>query len=344
MNKKSLMIMDCIVLLLLISQLSYHVVNGGMVIVPEESLQEIDYFEVANALNAFEMIGEEKMRKDSSVTEFLNNIDSPEDENWEKIENLQSAIEKLEEELWYRSDVHLQLSILYSLQQRGKHLFGHVVLPVGTSQGVSKGIFVDDESEIADRKNELELLREDRIGKQHGLEELYMRRDPTLISSMKELSYELQGHEYTTKRYFFLHTVLLFKLKHNESLEITPSWEEGEHYLSPEKDHVWVGMYDSSAPGVTNFLGYYITNTFTSDMNYYWEETLKNNPETKSIRIKWIYTAKGQRIVWEGNKNKEKEWYTFAEYESDPEAGTYTVVNMNLLNYPEYQQYYVVRE
>ena len=338
------MTVNFIIFMMFVSLLSYHIAKGTIVVVPEKSLTEVnDYLDVAKALNAFEMTGEEKMRNDSSVTEILSEITSSEDKNWEKIEELQSEIEKLEEELWYRRDVHLQLSILYNLQQRGKHLFGYVISPLGAPQGVPKGIFVDYESEITDKKNELELLREDRIKKQQELKELYKRRDPTPIPSMKELSYELQGHEYTTKRYFFLYTVLLFKLKHNESLKITPSWEEGEHYLAPERDHVWVGMYSTSEPGITNFLECYTTDTFTPDIAHYWNEAVKKNLQTKSIRIKWIYTSQGHKIIWEGNKNNNEEWYTFAEYSGDPQEGMYTVVNMSLLNYPEYQQYYVVK-
>jgi hypothetical protein len=344
MNKKALMTVNFIILMVLVSLLSYHIAKGTVVVVPEKSLPEIDGFEVSKALTVFEMTGEEKMRKDYSVLQYLNKMESREGEYWDEIDELQKEIDELEREFWYRHDVSLQLDICYTLQEYGRHFFGYVLWPLGEPHQGSIWIALsaDYESEIRDLKNEAELLQADRIKKEFELETLYQKRDMAHIPRIKELRKEIDVHEYGYKRYVLLSTVVPYKLKKGESLEITPSWKEGEHYLAPERDHVWVGMYSTSAPGITNFLGYYATDTFTPDMGYYWEEALKKYLKTKSIRIKWIYAAEGQRIVWEGNKNKNEEWYTFAEYPGDPQEGTYTVVNMSLLNYPEYQQYYVV--
>ena len=216
-----------------------------------------------------------------------------------------------------------------------------------TSYRVPRGILVDYESEITKQKNEVELLREKLTKKELELKELYKKRDNSLVGEINKLRDELERSEiardYASKREVLLYTVLFYKLKKSESLEILPSWEEDEHYLSDfERDHVWVGLYNTSIPGTSNFVGGYNTDVFTSDMGCYWEEALKNNSETKSIRIKWIYISQGHKIVWEGYKNENEEWFTLSEYTGDPENGTYKLVNMSVLNYKDYQQYYVV--
>ncbi|MEA1994267.1 MAG: hypothetical protein U9N35_07750 [Euryarchaeota archaeon] len=350
MNKKSLIISGGIislVLFLLSCCLVIEITKGDILVVPEKSLQEIDYFEVGHARSYGEAVGEKKMRKDYSVIQFLNEMESQGGDRWDELEQLRLEVRELEREFSYRKDVDLQLEILYTLQEHGKHFLGYVFWPIGEPQPGSMWIVLsaDYESEIRYLKNEVELLREDLIKKEFELEKLYKKRDNTLIGWIKELRREIDTYKttkYGYKRYVLLSTVIPYKLKTGKSLEITPPWEEGEHRFSEFKEkHVWVGMYDTDTPRATNFLGYYITDTFTPKMQHYWEEALEKNPETKSIRIKWIYIAEGHTIVWEGNKNKEKEWYTFAEYGGDPQEGAYTVVNMSLLNYPEYQQYYV---
>ena len=343
MNKKKLALVIVIgTTLVFPCYLGIEIIRGNILVISEDSLPEINDFEVSKALTSFEMTGEEKMKKDYSLLQYLNMMESQKNDYWNEIEKLQKEIDELERELRYRHDVSVQLDILYTLQKYGKHFLGYLLWPIGRPQGVAIVTSRDYESEIVNLKNEVELLKEGYIKKKIELKTLYNEKDITLISQIKELRREIDTSRYGYKRYVLLSTVVPYKLKKGESLEITPSWEEGEHYLSLEKDHVWIGMYSTETPGTTNFLGCYTTDVFTHDMNFYWEEALKKNPETGSIRIKWIYISEGHRIVWEGNKNESEEWYTFAEYEGDPEDGVYTVVNMNLLNYPEYQQYYVV--
>ena len=342
MNKKKLAII--IAVGLIIFSFSYYFMIG-IIIVPEKTLPEIDEFEVAKALNTMEFVGEKMMRKNDDLRKLLGEISRGED-FWNEAETLQREIDKLNGEHQYRREVYLQMYITHNLSKSKITPFGHVFSFMCTPYGVPRGISVDYESEIVKQKNEVELLREKLTKKELELKELYKKKDNSLVGEINKLRDELERSEiardYASKREVLLYTVLIYKLKKGESLEITPSWEEGEHYLSLEKDHVWIGMYSTETPGTTNFLGCYTIDVFTHDMNFYWEEALKKNPETESIRIKWIYISEGHRIVWEGNKNESEEWYTFAEYEGDPEDGVYTVVNMNLLNYPEYQQYYVV--
>ena len=341
MNKKKLSI---IIAIGLIIPFSYYFMIG-IIIVPEKTLPEIDEFEVGKALNAMEMVGEEKMKKNDDLRKLLGEISRGED-FWNEAETLQQEIDILEQEHQYRREVYLQMYITHNLSKSKITPFGHVFSFMCTPYGVPRGISVDYESEIVKQKNEVELLREKLTKKELELKELYKKKDNSLVGEINKLRDELERSEiardYASKREVLLYTVLIYKLKKGEPLEITPSWEEGEHYLSLEKDHVWIGMYSTESPGTTNFLGCYTIDVFTHDMKFYWEEALKKNPETESIRIKWIYISEGHRIVWEGNKNESEEWYTFAEYEGDPEDGVYTVVNMNLLNYPEYRQYYVV--
>ena len=342
MNKKRLTIIFLSGILILSSCYFILRIIDNKIVVPEKSLPKIEYSKAGGALTAMEMVGEEKMRKESSIIDLLNEMALYDTDNWEKIEKTQLEIDILEQEHLYRRDVYLQYSILYDLQRYGKSYFGYMFSHLCTPQGVPKGLFANYKSEIEKQKNEAELLREDLIKMNYELKKLYKKRDITLIDQIKKLREKITENDYASKREVLLSTVVPYKLKKGESLEITPSWEEGEHYLSLEKDHVWIGMYSTETPGTTNFLGCYTIDVFTHDMKFYWEEALKKNPETESIRIKWIYISEGHRIVWEGNKNESEEWYTFAEYEGDPEDGVYTVVNMNLLNYPEYQQYYVV--
>jgi len=348
MNKKKLTII--VTIGLIICPLSYYFVIG-VIIVPKNSLPEIDDFEVGNALTVFEMIGEEKMRKETKLRDLLGRAGNGEKfwngkNIWNEIEKLRKETDRLDEELWYRKEMHLQLYIIYNLSKSKITPFGYVFSFVCTPYGVPRGISVDYESEITKQKNEVELLRVKLVKKELELKELYKKRDNSLVGEINKLRDELErsdiARDYASKREVLLYTVLLYKLKKSESLEITASWEEGEHYLSPERDHVWVGLYNTSIPDISNSVGEYTTDVFTSNMNYYWEEALKKKPETKLIRIKWIHLSQGHRIIWEGNKNEKEEWYTFSKYNGDPEEGNYNIVNMNLLNYPEYQQYYVV--
>jgi len=344
MNKKRLTIIFLSGILILSSCYFILRIIDNKIVVPEKSLPKIEYSKVGGALTAMEMVGEEKMRKESSIIDLLNEMALYDTDNWEKIEKTQLEIDILEQEHRYRRDVYLQYSILYDLQRYGKSYFGYMFSHLCTPQGVPKGLFVNYKFEIEKQKNEAELLREDLIKMNYELKKLYRKRDITLIDQIKKLREKITENDYTSKREVLLYTVLIYKLKKGEPLEITPSWEEGERHLSPERDHVWVGLYNTSTPEMSNFIGGYNTDVFTSDMRCYWEEALKNNSETKSIRIKWIYISQGHKIIWEGYKNESEEWYTFAEYKGDPEEGYYTIVNMSLLNYPEYQQYYVVGE
>ncbi len=343
MNKKKLAIIIAIGLIIF-PFLYYFAI--GIIIVPEKSLPEIDEFEVGKALNAMEMVGEEKMKKNDERRKLLGEISRGKD-LWNNAEMLQREIDKLDNEHQYRREVYLQLYVIHNLSKSKITPFGRVFSFMCTPYGVPRGISVDYESEITKQKNEVELLREKLTKKELELKELYKTRDNSLVGEINKLRDELERSEiardYASKREVLLYTVLFYKLKKGESLEILPSWEEDEHYLSDfERDHVWVGLYNTSTPEMSNFIGDYTTDVFTSDMSHYWEEALKNNLETKSIRIKWIYISQGHKIVWEECKNETEEWYTFSKYDDDPNDGNYTVVNMNLLNYPEYQQYYVV--
>ncbi len=95
---------------------------------------------------------------------------------------------------------------------------------------------------------------------------------------------------------------------------------------------VWVGMYSSNTPDKNYFIDEYCTDTFTTNMYYYWNEAKNRNPNTNSIQVKWIYTAtcnydnKVHDLIWEGNKNSNSVWYTYAQYVyEDPPKGDYGV-------------------
>ena len=163
MNKKRLTIIFLSGILILSSCYFILRIIDNKIVVPEKSLPKIEYSKVGGALTAMEMVGEEKMRKESSIIDLLNEMALYDTDNWEKIEKTQLEIDILEQEHLYRRDVYLQYSILYDLQRYGKSYFGYMFSHLCTPQGVPKGLFANYKSEIEKQKNEAELLREDLI-------------------------------------------------------------------------------------------------------------------------------------------------------------------------------------
>ncbi len=99
---------------------------------------------------------------------------------------------------------------------------------------------------------------------------------------------------------------------------------------------VWVGCYSSPTPQRSAFIGEACTTTYTTDMDYYWQEANRycNSQLLKSIQIKWFHKSLAlspynwrHDVIWEGNKNYTHEWYTYGEPYSttNPPSGWYYI-------------------
>ncbi len=99
---------------------------------------------------------------------------------------------------------------------------------------------------------------------------------------------------------------------------------------------VWVGCYSSPTPQRYAFIGETCTTTYTTDMDYYWQEANRycDSSLLKSIQIKWFHRALAlspynwrHDIIWEGNKNSSAEWYTYGEpyRTTNPSSGWYYI-------------------
>ena len=72
-------------------------------------------------------------------------------------------------------------------------------------------------------------------------------------------------------------------------------------------------------------------------MEWYWNEMVNHlgDGAFQSIQIKWFYNASaygnnsdGDKhvIIWEGNRNKNEQWYTYAPFETvSPPNGNYRI-------------------
>ncbi|MGC9021101.1 MAG: hypothetical protein ACP5KE_07845 [Candidatus Methanodesulfokora sp.] len=110
---------------------------------------------------------------------------------------------------------------------------------------------------------------------------------------------------------------------------------------------VWVGCYYSSTPDVSESpIKEFCTSTYTTDLNYYWDLAKSGYCKNKgtgqsvpgylinSIQVKWFYSAQisgysgFHDLIWEGNKNANSVWYTYAAYRTtSPQAGYYMFRN-----------------
>jgi hypothetical protein len=117
--------------------------------------------------------------------------------------------------------------------------------------------------------------------------------------------------------------------------------KDGTHFLSDfKRERVWVGIYNTSMPGVYNFIGEYCTDEFSVSTGNYWTEAKKIQPTAQSMRVRWYYSAFDEDgavhdIIWELRKNETNEWFTFGEFtEPDPKAGNYEIVSSLITDIP----------
>jgi len=278
---------------------------------------------------------------------------------WKEIEDLQSEIEKLETEYWYKKEILFEISVIRKyteLQNDGTLKIVKESLPevndFEVGNALTKMEFVGEEK--MRKESELcELI----FGKNY--ENKYwneMRKEyvevPNLDTKKLETLYrEIENledeHWQYKKRHIELRTIQKMNKDLNEGISVLtiycsedmcppkiPHLKDNYWYSfgNFRKIRVWVGMYDKSIPydPDADMIDEYCTTYFTTSMNYYWNVAKNRNPNTKSIQIKWFYLADHgsttYNVIWEGNKNSSREWYTYGRYTTtDPQFGTYQI-------------------
>ena len=280
---------------------------------------------------------------------------------WKELEDLQSEIEELEREYWYKKEVLFEMSVIRKYTELQSD---------GTLKIVRESLPEIDDFEVGKALNTMEFVGEEKMRKESELCELIFGKNyenkywnemgkeyvevPDLDTKKLETIYrEIENledeHWQYKKRHIELRTIQKIKediANGRTTLSgcygfwcdppTTPLDDYGYYiFYNFQKVKVWVGMYDKSSPFDPNadMIDEYCTTYFTTSMTYYWNLAKNRNPNTKSIQIKWFYLADvyddGTRhnIIWEGNKNSSREWYTYyGKYTTtNPKSGSYQV-------------------
>jgi len=262
---------------------------------------------------------------------------------WKEIEDLQSEIEELEREYWYKKEILFEISVLRKyteLQEDGTLKIVRESLPE----------IENLDFEIAFSRNGSQFMGEKRIQKEMEIDDLLERAEKgenlwdEIIKIENEIS-SIEEKEWEYRREY-LESRIIKIASETPTPRFTwycPSFicgnkddplPAGHHYLKNfSKVKVWIGMYDSPTPSENTFIGEYCTTYFTTNMEFYLREAVERNPDTDSIQIKWFYLAyapwdyRYHDIIWEGNKSTDPnigEWYTYAEYlTTNPTNGLY---------------------
>ena len=187
--------------------------ENGEVIIDRESLPKIENidFQVAKALNAMEMLGEERMRKETKLDKLYTEARQGKDV-WNEIEKLENEIEELDKEYWEKREEWLRLRILqniaHSVKIGGKTIIPQSAIvsthPVSKSQNLTLLIEKENETlenmsrEIARKKNRLKELCS--IVKEGEDEDIW----DEIMSLRLEIKKLKSEYEYKRERYFEL--------------------------------------------------------------------------------------------------------------------------------------------
>jgi len=280
---------------------------------------------------------------------------------WKEIEDLQSEIEELEGEYWYKKEILFEIEVIRKYTELQND---------GTLKIVREP-FPEIENldfKVAKALNTMEFVGKERMEKKSELYETLFGKDcenidwnntgkvyvkiPDLdINKIEKAYWEIEDldvkHWKYKKEYIELRTIQKIKedIANGRTTlsgcygfwcdpKTTPLNDFGYYtFYNFQKINVWVGMYSSSSPNPSYYLGEYCTTYFTTSMTYYWNLAKNRNPNTKSIQIKWFYLADVQEdgtrhnIIWEGNKNSYREWYTYyGKYTTtNPKSGRYQI-------------------
>ena len=279
---------------------------------------------------------------------------------WKEIEDLQSEIEELEREYWYKKEILFEISVIRKYTELQSD---------GTLKIVKESLPEIDDFEVGKALNTMEFVGEEKMRKESELCELIFGKNyenkywnemgkeyvevPDLDTKKLETLYrEIENledeHWQYKKRHIELRTIQKMNKDLNKGISILtiycsetlclpkiPHLKDNYWYSfgNFRKIRVWVGMYSTNSPHKNYKIDEYCTSYFTTSMNYYWNVAKNRNPNTKSIQIKWFYLADvyddGTRhnIIWEGNKNSSREWYTYyGKYTTtNPKSGSYQV-------------------
>ena len=257
---------------------------------------------------------------------------------WKEIEDLQSEIEKLETEYWYKKEILFEISVLRKYTELQED---------GTLKIVKESLPEVNDFEVDKALNTMEFVGEEKMRKESELKKLLLEEKNSLLKKIETTQEKINklDKKYWQLRKEYLRLYMIETLKKNKSLTLinhcysgwclppTTPLNEGPHtFRDFQPIKVWVGMYSTDTPSMYHMIDEYCTTYFTTNMSYYWNIAKNRNPSTKSIQIKWFYfavhTTENQRhdLIWEGNKNSYREWYTYAPYNNVyPNNGTYEI-------------------
>lgn len=277
-----------------------------------------------------------------------------------EIEDLELDIAKLEAEYWYKKEVLFEIEVIqkYTEMQRD----GTLKIVKDSLPQIK-----DLDFEVSKALNSMEFAGREKMEKKSELYEMlfgekYWKRDwnnmgnayvkiPGLsINKIEKMYWEIEdldvNHWNYRKEYIELRTIQKIKediANGRTTLSgcygfwcdppTTPLDDYGYYnFYNFQKVKVWVGMYKSEEPSMdpNDWNGEKCYTYFTTDMNWYWT---RRAPGTKSIQVKWFYLADvyedstRHNIIWEGNKNSSREWYTYyGKYTTtNPKSGSYQI-------------------
>ncbi len=288
---------------------------------------------------------------------------------WKEIENLQSEIEKLETEYWYKKEILFEISVLRKyteLQEDGTLKIVKESLPEVNDFEVDKALntmeFVGEEKMEIKLELYKTLFGEDFKENMQNLEGYVVLPYLNTIK-LEELYQEMIDLDDTRWNYEkkYIELIVSQKMKKVLSRGIktipeycrvysncdppdAPLTEGGEYeFLNLRKIRVWVGVYSTETPNMAYKIGDLCYTYFTTSMHWYYAKAKQKYVHCRSIQVKWFYLGevsdnnwKTHNLIREGNKSSNPhigEWYTYGRYTTtNPENGDYVVtVNANWL-------------
>lgn len=213
MKKKP--IISCLIILIIFSIFLFFLSlnNRTIITIPQNTspqMSTID-FQVAKALNVMEMLGEERMRKETKLDKLYIEARQGKDV-WGEIEKLENEIEELDKEYWEKREEWLRLRILQNIAHSVK-IGGKTIIPqsaIVSTHPVSKS---QNLTLLIEKENEtLENMSREIVTKKNRLKELCSLvkegKDGDTWNEIMSLRLEIKKlksqYEYKRERYFEL--------------------------------------------------------------------------------------------------------------------------------------------
>jgi len=206
MNTRSAVALSIALLVLFLSASLWY--SRTIVVVREKSLPEINNldFEVSKALNTMELIGEQKMRKETQLDNLYREARAGRDV-WNEIEKLESEVDYLEKQHWGAREKWIKLRMLQGLS-KGIKIDGYIVALYSSGYNVPrtknlKSIFEKEMRELESIEKQIEIkrlrLQELRNTAKSGKD--VWSEIETLRTEIKKLKNE---YYYRKERYYYL--------------------------------------------------------------------------------------------------------------------------------------------